>query len=194
MKKKILAISICVCICFALLAIPAFATSVPETTSAPNVFDTLLAGGSTYNCSVSGYNNIKGFLQLNSASTIDTAFHVTNGVATYSGTSYNFDSFFYTSGADIKYYSGDTQVYSSSTGYPSVTFILDSLDGVQAVNYLTVTEVGTSGLVPELADEVFSVGGGLISFVMSHWIVLLPVVAFLVILCIGAIRKLIKGV
>lgn len=52
------------------------------------------------------------------------------------------------------------------------------------------------GYVTSIANEIFSIGGSLITFITAsgHEIVLIPIAAWLVVLCIGAIRKLIKGV
>lgn len=52
------------------------------------------------------------------------------------------------------------------------------------------------GYVTSLATEIFNIGGSLIDFITAqgHEIVLIPIAAWLVVLCIGAIRKLIKGV
>lgn len=48
--------------------------------------------------------------------------------------------------------------------------------------------------VNDLAESVFDIGDAFITFMISSWVVLLPLAAWLVVLCIGAIRKLIKGV
>ena len=52
------------------------------------------------------------------------------------------------------------------------------------------------GYVTSLANEIFSIGGSLITFITAagHEIVLIPIACMLVVMCIGAIRKLIKGV
>lgn len=52
------------------------------------------------------------------------------------------------------------------------------------------------GYIGDLADAIFDVGGDLITFLTAqgHELALIPLVAWLVIICIGAVRKLIKGV
>lgn len=52
------------------------------------------------------------------------------------------------------------------------------------------------GFVSDLATTIFSIGSSLITWITAtgHEIVLIPIVAWLVVLAIGAIRKLIKGV
>lgn len=75
-----------------------------------------------------------------------------------------------------------------------VTFL--SSDSSQTVLGGTVVS-GTlveESLVPDLADSIFDIGDAFITFMISSWVVLLPLSAWLVILCIGAIRKLVKGV
>lgn len=207
MKKKILAISICVCICFALLAIPAFATSSPETTAAPNVFDTLLQTGSGgYTLTVTNsvfYNDatrapLVAWLIAVGATSDATAVGSFSGLILQDGASgAQFSSgALYTDGSVVKVtpkVGGLSTCHSVTSGSASISSSAGYTEA-QAINNVSVSELAPGGgLVPQFADEVFSVGGSLISFVMSHWIVLIPVVAFLVILCIGAIRKLIKG-
>lgn len=207
MKKKILAISICVCICFALLAIPAFATSAPETTSAPNVFDTLLDGEvqelSSYTLTVSAeigpadasaYRSFASWLYSIGATTSDSS--VGNFKVFANGTQYSPRSLhspdgesIYAIGYVVAYVMEGSASVSSPLGYGEALAIGSSVSLAPVY-----TAVPGDGLVEAFAGEVFTVGGGLISFIMSHWIVLIPVVAFLVILCIGAIRKIIKGV
>lgn len=52
------------------------------------------------------------------------------------------------------------------------------------------------GFVSDLATTIFSIGSSLVTWITAtgHEIVLIPIVAWLVVLGIGAIRKLIKGV
>ena len=55
------------------------------------------------------------------------------------------------------------------------------------------------GYVTDLANSIFGangIGAKLIEFITAsgHEIVLIPIAAWLVILCIGAIRKLVKGI
>lgn len=52
------------------------------------------------------------------------------------------------------------------------------------------------GYVSDLATSIFSIGNSLITFITAsgHEIVLIPIAAWLVVLCIGAIRKLVKGI
>lgn len=190
--KKILCFFM-VALLAALLVFPCFAAETSVDRGDPVDW----FGGVAYSCSVSGYNNVKGFLQLNSASTVDTAFHVINGVATYSGTSYNFDSFFYTSGADLKYFLGDTQVYSSSTGNPSVTFTLASLDGVEAQNYLTISEFGSEGFVDAGFSDALTELSTIVSAILSNQYILiaigLAVAVPLVAWGISKLKSLVKG-
>lgn len=60
-------------------------------------------------------------------------------------------------------------------------------------NTFTGTAVDAN-LVSDVAASVFDLGDALITFIMSSWVVMIPLAAWLVILCIGAIRKLVKGV
>lgn len=52
------------------------------------------------------------------------------------------------------------------------------------------------GYVSDFATTIFSIGSSLVTWITAtgHEIVLIPLVAWLVVLGIGAIRKLIKGV
>lgn len=45
-----------------------------------------------------------------------------------------------------------------------------------------------------LSSILFSVGGLVIAFVTSHWVVALPLIAFVLVICISVIRRLVKGV
>lgn len=45
-----------------------------------------------------------------------------------------------------------------------------------------------------LSSTLFSVGGLVIVFVTSHWVVALPLIAFVLVICISVIRRLVKGV
>lgn len=51
-------------------------------------------------------------------------------------------------------------------------------------------------IVTAIATEIFSVGGQLVTFVTAagHEICLIPIASWLVVLAIGSVRKLIKGV
>lgn len=51
-------------------------------------------------------------------------------------------------------------------------------------------------LITDLTTQIFAVGNSLITWITAqgHEIALIPIAAWLVVLCIGAIRKLIKGV
>ena len=81
-------------------------------------------------------------------------------------------------------YSTDASYLVIKTGASSITLGGNTYDGVLVEN----------SLITDISDSVFSVGDALLTFVMSSWVVLLPLAAWLVILCIGAIRKLVKGV
>lgn len=50
------------------------------------------------------------------------------------------------------------------------------------------------GFLSGFASTLFSVGGQVIVFVSSHWVVLLPLIAFVLVICISVIRRLVKGV
>lgn len=63
-------------------------------------------------------------------------------------------------------------------------------DGVSVSGSL----VSVPSVVSEFPDSVFSVGSSLLAFVSANWITLLSLVAFLVVLCFGVIRRLVKGV
>lgn len=51
-------------------------------------------------------------------------------------------------------------------------------------------------IITDLTTQIFAVGNSLITWITAqgHEIALIPIAAWLVVLCIGAIRKLIKGV
>lgn len=48
-------------------------------------------------------------------------------------------------------------------------------------------------MVTDLATEIFTVGGQLVTFITSNAICLIPLAAWLVVLAIGAVRRLVKG-
>lgn len=52
------------------------------------------------------------------------------------------------------------------------------------------------GYIGDLADAIFDVGNDLITFITAsgHEIALIPLVVWLLIVAVGAIRKLIQGV
>lgn len=52
------------------------------------------------------------------------------------------------------------------------------------------------GYVTQLATTIFSVGNSLVTWITAegHEIALIPIAAWLVIMAIGAIRRLVKGV
>lgn len=59
-------------------------------------------------------------------------------------------------------------------------------------NYYTVAPL--LGFISGFVSTLFSVGGQVIAFVISHWVVALPLVAFVLVICISVIRRLVKGV
>lgn len=48
--------------------------------------------------------------------------------------------------------------------------------------------------ISSFSSVIFSVGSAFLGFVTSSWVILLPLTAFVLIICISAIRRLIKGV
>lgn len=199
--KKVFCVVICFAICAAIVCVPVFATSVPETTAAPNVFDTLLDGEaqelSSYSVTFSNCSDIVGVNRwltaigaVSSGTAVgDFELHtVSNGWQTHKpiyaeDSGYVKYSSYYVDNVNSGSYSA-----SSTVGYGEALAI-----GSGATVTPVYVIVPGDGLVQSFAGELFAVGGGLISFVMSNWIVLIPVVAFLVILCIGVIRKTVKG-
>lgn len=192
--KKALCIVLCCVFAVAFVAVPVFATSVPETTAAPNVFGTLFdLGSSGYTATSSSYSSVQDFLQYNGY-TGGSSKLVCSGSFTVNGSSTPFVGLC-AYGAPIYYFPDGASDGSPlpSSGFQSISITVSDVNPSWNLYGLSFVAGSASGLVPEFADEVFSVGGGLISFVMSNWIVLIPVVAFLVILCIGVIRKTVKG-
>lgn len=58
----------------------------------------------------------------------------------------------------------------------------------------TATAVTDDPAVEQLASSIFTVGGSLVDFVVSNWVTLLAITSFVVVLCFGAFRRLVKGV
>lgn len=76
----------------------------------------------------------------------------------------------------------------SSSVFPSVLTAPNNPVFVRSV----VTPV--IGFLSGFVSSLFSVGGQVITFVTSNWVVALPLIAFVLVICISVIRRLIKGV
>lgn len=76
----------------------------------------------------------------------------------------------------------------SSSVFPSVLTAPNNPVFVRSV----VTPV--IGFLSGFVSSLFSVGGQVITFVTSNWVVALPLVAFVLVICISVIRRIVKGV
>lgn len=76
--------------------------------------------------------------------------------------------------------------------YTSSLVLYSSVNG--SYTNFTKATVSVPAAVSSLSSGVFSVGDSLLSFVTSSWLTLVALGAFLVVLCFGAIRRLVKGV
>lgn len=106
-------------------------------------------------------------------------------------------------GTGIVWRSGNTLVYSYNNGVRDITISYDfHSSSPHTITFLrpSGTYLGFSGTlvsntpVSSLSNKLFEIGNSLISFVLSSWVVLVPIVAFVCILGFGVIRRLIKGV
>lgn len=151
----------------------------------------------TYSCSfyqinTNGWSNVLSVAVYDSNGTFisgasgDSATLYRSG-ASVSNWGYTFGNTFYLVGTtpqtSIEYHQNYHVIVLSSS--PTLTD-----EGGNALNGTLVE----NSLVPDIADSVFDLGDALITFIMSSWIVMIPLAAWLVVLCIGAIRKLVKGV
>lgn len=76
-------------------------------------------------------------------------------------------------------------------------YSLFSLNGNYSKSNVTRTEVvieATLGFFSGIVSSLYSVGGQVIAFVISHWVVALPLIAFVLVICISVIRRIVKGV
>lgn len=104
-----------------------------------------------------------------------------------SGGLINVPQFYADLGGDI------VPIYSSVDISASATIVFYSSVDASYTNFVKSSFVEPSG-VSSLSASVFDIGDALVSFVMSSWVVLVPVVAFVAILGFGIIRRLVKGV
>lgn len=105
---------------------------------------------------------------------------------------------------DFRLYAVDTTVYAEidgevyTVGYKGtyIDFVCGSFEPLSFAHstLLTSRTVPATFDMNSLFNSLLSVGNKLVSFVMSSWIVLVPVVAFVCVLGYGVIRRLVKGV
>lgn len=207
--KVFLCISMCVLMAFS-CAVFVFAEEVTEsaeTTAAPTLFDNLFEPAEAYAYRYYTRSGIDWAKDL-PASPVTAPFTFTftrsGGSGSVTVSLYEGDTYYvseYQASNDrylfVRTHNGNTSTiplyaYDTST---SVTYYTDS-------STVTTFEGGTlvgeglynGGGVPVLTKNIFIVGGKLIDFVMSSWVTLIPLVCFLGVVCVGAIKKLLQGV
>lgn len=82
------------------------------------------------------------------------------------------------------------------SNFDSFTFDITSPSSSLVLRYGVVADgdLVVASPLTDFWDTISGVGNSIISFVMSSWVVLVPVVAFVLILGIGVVRRFVKGV
>lgn len=95
--------------------------------------------------------------------------------------------FYYAVGTDV------FPIYSSVSLSGSYDLVFYSTVDSSYSNFVQTSFVEPAG-VSALPSSILSIGDSLVAFVMSSWVVLVPVVAFVFVLGISVIRRLTNGV
>lgn len=145
------------------------------------------------------------YLPASSASALDGIYSivVTSALGTYvwgidfSNLPNNSASVYRTTSGGVNYIvwgSSDSERFALPDSNPYKIYLKSSSSSLVLNGSSVSGTLVEESLVPDIADSIFDLGDAFVSFVVSSWIVMIPLAAWLVILCIGAIRKLVKGV
>lgn len=189
--KKFAAIFAAVLLTVSVLVVSASAKLFADDTQ--YLYSSIVGGIGHYNSSsgnVSGnpMRNVTSFSVLRSGKVIFTygfSEPVTVYTNNYNGSTLHVPEFYYGTDFEPIYSSVDIGYYDTVKFYSTDS----SITGFDAP-----TQVVVPAGVSSLSSSVFSVGGSLLTFITSSWLTLVALGAFVLVLCIGVIRRLVKGV